>query len=165
MALYECYTDPLRVYVTAAAVVEPDLGRQIALLFDERHDPFSTVLLERSAPAQDGRPGAGSPAGSAYILRERNTDLTVRVAVPADGGYLNIVDSYDPYWIVEVDGQRGTVLRANGLFRAVHLAPGTHDVRFVYRPTAFYAGLAVTCSVGVLLLLGCFRQGRSSVAD
>ena len=160
MALYQCYTDPLRVYVTAAAMIEPDLGRQIALLFDERHDPFSTVLLERSAPAPDGRPGAGSPAGSASILRERNTDLTVRVAVPADGGYLNVVDSYDPFWIVEVDGQRGTVLRANGLFRAVHLAPGTHDVRFVYRPTPFYAGLAVTGSVGVLLLIGCFRPAR-----
>jgi hypothetical protein len=117
------------------------------------------VLLERSAPAPDGRPGAASPAGSAYILRERNTDLTVRVAVPADGGYLNVLDSYDPFWIVEVDGQPGTLLRANGLFRAVHLAPGTHDVRFVYRPTPFYAGLAVSGSVGVLLLLGCFRKG------
>ncbi len=165
MALYECHTDPLRVYVTAAAVVEPDLGRQIALLFDERHDPFSTVLLERSASAPDGRPGAGSPAASAHIVRERNTELTVRVEVPGDGGYLTVVDSYDPFWIVEVDGQPGTLLRANGLFRAVRLVPGPHDVRFAYRPTPFYAGLAVTCSVGVLLLLGCFRKGRSSPVD
>ena len=29
MALYECHTDPLRVYVTPAAAVEPDPGRQI----------------------------------------------------------------------------------------------------------------------------------------
>ena len=163
MALYECYTDPLRVYVTAAAVVEPDLRRQIELLFDEQHDPFSTVLLERSAPAPDGRPGAGSPAGNASIVRERNTELTVRVEVPGDGGYLTVVDSYDPFWIVEVDGQPGTLLRANGLFRAVRLAPGPHDVRFAYRPTPFYAGLAVTCSVGVLLLFGCFRNRRSSL--
>ena len=73
MALYECHTDPLRVYVTAAAVVEPDLGRQIELLFDERHDPFSTVLLERSAPAPDGRPGAGSPAAQRVISSASGT--------------------------------------------------------------------------------------------
>jgi hypothetical protein len=162
MALYECYADPLRLYVTPDAVVEPDVGRQIELLFDARHDPFSKVLLERSPPAPDGRPGAGSPAGSAYIVRERNTELVVRAAVPAEGGYLTVVDSYDPFWTVQVDGQPGTLLRANGLFRAVHLAPGTHDVRFVYRPMPFYAGLAVTCSVGLLLLLGCFRRQRDT---
>jgi hypothetical protein len=158
MALYECYADPLRLYVTRDAVVERDIGRQIELLFDARHDPFSTVLLGRSAPAPDGRAGAAAPAGSAHIVRERNTELVVRAAVPAHGGFLTVLDSYDPFWTVEVDGRPGTLLRANGLFRAVHLVPGTHDVRFLYRPIPFYAGLAVTCSVGVLLALGCFRR-------
>jgi hypothetical protein len=158
MALYECYADPRRLYVTPGAVVEPDIGRQLELMFDARHDPFSTVLLERSAPAPDGRAGAGSAAGSASIVRERNTELVVRAAVPAGGGYLTVLDSYDPFWTVQVDGQPGTLLRANGFFRAVHLVHGTHDVRFVYRPIPFYAGLAVTCSVGALLLLGCFRR-------
>jgi hypothetical protein len=165
MALYECHIDPHRVYVTAAAAVEPDPDRQIALLFDERHDPFSTVLLERRAPAPHGPAGPGAPAGSAHILGEGNNELTVRVAVPEEGGYLNVVDSYDPYWIVEVNGQPGTLLRANGLFRAVHLAPGTHDVRFVYRPIPFYAGLAVTCSVGFLLVVGCLPRSRPRLLE
>jgi len=113
------------------------------------------VLLERSAPAIDGT--AGEPATpAAEIVREGNTQLEVRVAIPASGGYLTVVDSYDPLWIVDVDGKRGTLLRANGLFRAVHLAPGTHTVRFAYRPLPFYIGLAVSISVGLLLILGCF---------
>jgi hypothetical protein len=169
MALYECGTDPRRVYITGSAVVEPDVARQIELLFDEHHDPFSTVLLERSPPAPDGKPGDVSAEGSAYIVRERSTELVVRAAVPAEGGYLTLLDSYDPFWSVQVDGRPGTLLRANGLFRAVHLVPGTHDVRFVYRPIPFYAGLGVTCSVGALLLLGCVRRrtdtpGRISLA-
>ena len=164
MTLYECHDDPRRVYVTGAAVIEPDLERQIDLLFDEHHDPFSTVLLERSAPAPEGSPD-GPSTPRAEIVRERNSELVVRAAVPASGGYLNVVDSYDPFWIVEVDGRRGTLLRGNGLFRAVHLAPGTHEVRFVYRPLPFCVGLAVTCSVGLLLLLGCFRRASPQPVD
>jgi uncharacterized membrane protein YfhO len=78
--------------------------------------------------------------------------------VGGSGGYLNLVDSYDPNWIVEVDGRRAALLRANGLFRAVHLAPGVHDVRFVYRPIPLYIGLALTCPVGLLLLGACLRE-------
>jgi hypothetical protein len=142
------------VYVTTAATIEPDLGRQLDLLFEPSHDPFASVLLERSAPAVDGTPGAGA-APAAEIVREGNTQLEVRVAIPESGGYLTVVDSYDPFWVVDVDGKRGTLLRANGLFRAVHLAPGTHDVRFAYRPLPFYVGLAISSAVGLLLIAGC----------
>jgi len=154
MALYTCDDNPRRVYVTTAATIEPDLGRQLDLLFEPSHDPFASVLLERSAPAVDGTPGAGA-VPAAEIVREGNTQLEVRVAIPDTGGYLTVVDSYDPFWVVDVDGKRGTLLRANGLFRAVHLAPGTHDVRFAYRPLPFYVGLAISSAVGLLLIAGC----------
>jgi hypothetical protein len=35
-------------------------------------------------------------------------------------------------------------MRANGLFRAVHLTPGEHLVTFSYRPRKFYEGAAIT---------------------
>ena len=93
MALYTCDDNPRRVYVTTAATIEPDLGRQLDLLFEPSHDPFASVLLERSAPAVDGTPGAGA-VPAAEIVREGNTQLEVRVAIPESGGYLTVVDSY-----------------------------------------------------------------------
>jgi hypothetical protein len=90
----------------------------------------------------------------------RNTELVVSAAVGPSGGYLNVLDSYDPSWTVEVDGTPAQLLRANALFRAVRLAPGEHEVRFAYRPTAVYAGLGITSATGAMLLLGCWAAGR-----
>lgn len=160
MALYECHSDPRRVYVTDAARVEPDRGRQLDRLFDAEHDPFAGVLLERDPPPPAGEPGVGAAAPAAWIVRERNSELVVAAAVGASGGYLNVVDSHDPSWQVHVDGRPAVLLRGNGLFRAVRLAPGTHEVRFTYRPAALYVGLALTCITGVMMLAGCFWPWR-----
>jgi hypothetical protein len=158
MTLYECHDEPRRLYITGASAIEPDLERQLDLMFDAGHDPLSTVVLERPSPGPAGDPQAAPAAARADVVRERHMELVVRAAVPAGGGYLTVLDSYDPFWMVEVDGRRGTLLRANGLFRAVHLAPGEHEVRFVYRPLPFYLGLAVSCSVALMLLVACVRQ-------
>ena len=48
------------------------------------------------------------------------------------------------------------VSRANALFRAVHLASGTHPVTFTYRPPRrFYLGAAVTALTALGLALWC----------
>ena len=160
MALYQCSSDPRRVYVTEQAQVEPDTGRHLDLLLDERHDPLVTVLLDRPAPPPAGIAGAGRSTPSARVLRDANTELIVRASTSRNGGYLNVLDSYSPHWRVEVDGRPATLLRANGLFRAVWLAPGDHEVRFVYRPVPFYTGVAVTSVMAAGLLFACVRQAR-----
>jgi hypothetical protein len=155
IALYECYDRPLRVYVTGASRIEPSVHRQLELMFDEHHDPFRTVLLERDPPAAAGEAGTPAATASARIVRERNSELVIQVDTGVSGEYLNVVDSYDPFWIVDVDGIHAPLLRANGLFRAVRLAPGRHEVRFRYRPTPFYVGLAVSLVTAFMLLLAC----------
>jgi hypothetical protein len=157
MALYECGTAPQRVYVTPAARVEPDLRDQISPLFDAAHDPHAEVLLEREPPAPAGRAGPPAPP-HARIGGEGNTELVVRAAIGAEGGYLNVLDSYDPGWQVEVDGEPATLLRGNGIYRAVRLAPGAHEVRFRYRPLQFLAGLTITLVTALVLLLACARE-------
>jgi hypothetical protein len=77
--------------------------------------------------------------------------VAIRASVPLEGGYLVLLDTFDPNWRVEVDGGSGQLLRADGLFRAVRLAGGEHTVRFRYRPTPVYAGVAL--SLGTLVAL------------
>ena len=157
MALYECGTAPRRVYVTSAARIEPDVNTQLALMFDPAFDPDAEVLIAREPPPAAGTPGPpGTP--EARVVDEHTTGLVVRASAGAGGGYLNVLDSYDPGWQVEVDGERAVLLRANGLYRAVRLAPGTHEVRFRYRPLPFYAGLGVTLVVAAALLMACGRE-------
>jgi hypothetical protein len=157
MALYECNPMPRRVYVSAGARVEPVIETQIALMFDVAHDPFAEVVLEREPPPPAGRSSA-PVAPDAHVISERNTELIVSAAVGAGGGYLTVLDTYDPWWQVEVDGEPVPLLRANGVYRAVRLAPGEHDVRFTYRPMPFYTGLVVTLLTAAALAAACLRE-------
>jgi hypothetical protein len=54
-----------------------------------------------------------------------------------------LLDSCDGEWEAQVDGQPAEVPRANGLFRAVRVASGEPQVRWVYRPRTLWAGAAL----------------------
>jgi hypothetical protein len=142
MALYELSQPLPRAMVVPSATVEGRSTVQIERLVAADFDPSSEVLLSAEPPAPAGAPGVGTPA-SATLLEDGPTTVTVAASVTDSGGYLVLADSYDPYWHAEVDGEATPVLQANGLFRAVRLAPGHHEVRFTYRPTSLFAGAAV----------------------
>jgi len=62
-----------------------------------------------------------------------------------------MLDSFSSDWRATVDGRPATIVRANGLFRAVRLNPGRHVVEFLYRPRAFLIGAAI--SAGALAMV------------
>lgn len=150
VALYEVPRPLPRAMVVPSATVEPDATVQIERLVAGDFDPSSEVLLDEMPPALAAAHGVGAPA-SATLLEDGPTSVTVAASVPDGGGYLLLTDSYDPYWHARVDGDSTPVLHANGLFRAIRLAPGHHEVRFTYRPTSLYAGVAVLLSAVLCL--------------
>jgi uncharacterized membrane protein YfhO len=91
---------------------------------------------------------------SARIVADGANRVVVEAGAGANGGYLVLLDSYSPDWRVSVDGRRADMVQANGLFRAVRLAPGRHVVEFVYRPRALIWGAAVS-GVALALTLAC----------
>ncbi|MDQ1300470.1 MAG: hypothetical protein QG637_388, partial [Chloroflexota bacterium] len=74
-----------------------------------------------------------------------------------------------------VDGAAAPILRANLMFRAVALAPGTHEIIFSYEPVAWRTGaaislaalavLALVCVASVIPRLGAFDVGSSLRAE
>lgn len=165
VALYECGRNPRRVYLTGQARVEASLDRHVDLLLDAGHDPSAVVVLDREPPAPAGKAGPGAAVPGAAIRAERNGRLEVEVSVGPGGGYLNVLDTYDPAWVVDVDGRRAPLLRANAIFRAVRLAPGQHVVRFRYRPQSLYAGLMLSALAGGGLVVMCVMgRGREREA-
>jgi hypothetical protein len=156
MAVYECVEDARRAYVVAKASVVPDVTTQLSRLFEASFDADTTVMLERPAPDAAGSPGA-SAAASAGITADADQEVTIAAAAGADGGYLVLRDSFDRAWRVEVDGRPAEVLRANALYRAVHISPGSHTVRFRYRPVVLYVCLFFS-SVTALTLAAVARR-------
>jgi uncharacterized membrane protein YfhO len=59
-----------------------------------------------------------------------------------------------------VDGTPAPMIRADGLFRAVHLTRGSHVVSFTYHPSAFYLGAQISAVTALLLGLSCLVERR-----
>jgi uncharacterized membrane protein YfhO len=92
-------------------------------------DYRTTVLLE--APAQSFTVSAAT--GRVQLIHYANTRIEIDVETP-QGGYVVLNDVWHPWWVASVDGIESEILRANVIFRAVKVEPGSHHVEFVFRP-------------------------------
>ncbi len=91
--------------------------------------PDNVVLLEAAPPQHR----SARRKGEARIVSYANTEVVIS-AEGEDGGWVVLHDIYHPWWRVSIDGAPAELLRANVLFRAVHVPPGQHTVRFSFHP-------------------------------
>jgi hypothetical protein len=146
-----------RAYVVSGVRVAS--GRDAyEILLDPGFDPAREVIL----PAGTGRRPVDEPAGTARVVAARpdHLEIEARLAVP---GHLVVLDAFDPGWRAWVDGRPAPVRRANALFLAVELSPGSHGVVFDYQPESVRAGLA-TSAAGLLLAGLVYGRGRGLTA-
>lgn len=128
----------------------PSQPEALDALFDAAVDTRAVVTLEATPPALTGSATPSPGRGGVRWLKDGPGRQRLHTTVPDSGGFLVISDSWDPDWTARVDGQRVPLLRANGLFRAVRLGPGDHEVELRYAPMSLLAGAALS----VLALLG-----------
>jgi hypothetical protein len=152
--------DPIpRASIVSRFSIEPSLRAQTERLFGSDVDPREVVLLHEPPPAPAGDAGPAMPS-RAEIIEDGAVTVEVRAAVPEAGGYLVLTDTFDPNWSVDVDGRAGRLLRANGLFRAVHLTAGEHRVRFAYSSRPFGRGVVLAAIAALLLIAIRFWEAR-----
>jgi hypothetical protein len=101
------------------------------------------------------------------LAKDETTHVLLRAACPR-GGAVVLRDADAPGWQVSVDGAPAVALRADGLFRAVVIGPGSHEVTWQYTPgswpwTPFVAGLA-WLALAAWLWLAHRRASRSAAA-
>jgi hypothetical protein len=139
-----------RVMVVSKTEVVEDTGQQIERLFTHGWDIRSMAIIDHE-PAAAGSVQAAVPP-SALIQMDTANRVVVEAGAGAGGGYVVMLDSFSDDWRATADGQPATIVRANGLFRAVRLNPGTHLVEFRYRPRAFLIGAAVSAAALAMVL-------------
>jgi hypothetical protein len=143
-----------RVRLVARSVIEPDAARRLALLGAPGWNPRTTVILEDPAlTAEDLGPSVA--ATHVAIANRAPGRYDVDVDAP-DGGFLVLAEAWFPGWSATVDGLPVDLLRADHLFQAVRLRPGTHRVTFAYRSRFLYAGALVAAAA---LLAPCVALG------
>jgi hypothetical protein len=161
LKLYERSPAFGRASVVPAARVEANEPEQWNLLFGADFDPAAEVLLAEPSTGPTGAVSAPGPPSAAIVVDGAET-VSVQAYAPDGGGYVLLLDSFDPNWVAEVDGEPAPVLRANMMFRAVHVSPGAHVVQFNYRPRRLWIGAGVSGTVMLVLLILCLRRRRQA---
>lgn len=151
------YFEDIRLYRVESALPRAYVAAEArgGSLLDAGFDPARQVLLEGAPSPQSSSPAA--EPGTARIL-EYLSDR-VRIEAESKGGYLVLVDAWDPGWRATVDGVPAAVRRANAGFRAVEVGPGRHLVEMRYRPSSVPIGLAIS---GTMLLAAALWRRRTA---
>ena len=139
--VYEVMDALPRAFVVHRAQVVADDNAAIAMMRDPSFDPAEKVILAEGREI-DAKPQT-EPAVT--VSRCDPEAVVVRATLHAPG-YLVLSDTWYPGWTATVDGQGAKVERANVNSRAVYLEAGTHEVRFVYAPSSYRIGVAVSAA-------------------
>ena len=126
----------------------------VSTLIDPGFDFRREVLIPAGAP-----PGPAAARGTSRIVSSAPDRMNLEVEAP-DGGYLVILESYDPGWRATVDGREATMVPANVLFRGIRLHPGAHTVELLYRPPGLVAGLVLSALSVLATLVLAWRTSR-----
>jgi hypothetical protein len=92
-----------------------------------------------------------SPVGEATVVRYAGEEVVVDVAA-VQPSWLFLADTHDPWWRAYVDGAPQPLRLANGMFRAVAVPEGRHQVAFRYEPLPLRLGALITVVTGTLVL-------------
>jgi hypothetical protein len=138
--------------------IEPDTAKAWLRAARGETDWFREVLLERAPSPTLPPSGPGRPSLVARLAEDR-PERVVAEMTSDSAGLLVLADLFYPGWTAEVDGRPAEVLRADGVFRAVALPPGSHRVVFCYRPLSVWVGGALSAAA-LLCILALAHGGR-----
>ncbi len=101
-------------------------------------------------------------------IRSRGANSADLDIGPLDGyRILTFLDAAYPGWQAYIDGKPVPILRANEVFKAVVVPPGTHHVRFAFCPKWVYVGGAISAASTLVacLVLWFLRPRRAASSD
>jgi hypothetical protein len=101
--------------------------------------PNRAVILENAPPEPAEACTPPQEQAEAHLVAQRPDRLVIQVDAPA-AGWLVLADTWYPGWHASQDGVDAPVYRGDGLFRAVRVEAGKHEITFNYRPAGFYFG-------------------------
>jgi hypothetical protein len=144
-----------RAFVVHEWTWQPDAAAAVAhMAAAAGFDPRQTAVLTGEGEAARH---LFSESPTATILSYEPDSVVVRVRAEAPG-LLILSDAHYPGWQATINGRSTTVYAANGLFRAVPVPAGEHDVTFLFASRPFQVGRLVTLLTAVFWLLAAFRK-------
>jgi hypothetical protein len=143
-----------RFFLVGAVVPAADISTAVQLIDNRKIDPARVAVV--SAADADAFKNLAGPANSAELgdlklLSYSPNQLRLQVSTirPA---VMVAAETFWKDWHAVVDGRPQPIVRADGIFRAVIVPAGTHQITMFITPTILYVGGAIS-TVGLLLAL------------
>ena len=156
VTVYENAAAYPRAFVVPEAVLAPDGPAAMARLRDGPLDPRRQVVVE-SVPDGGVGPFTATPPTDATVVAEGSAVIDLRADAPG-GGFLVLTDPYYPGWKAYVNGVETPILRADYLFRAIALPPGSHEIRFIFVPSSLQRG-TILSAAGLVIAVSAILVG------
>ena len=153
--LYKNLTAPGEAYFVERATPAISFDHALKRMKAPDFDPVKEVLIRRSH-VESSTSFCEPPA--LKKVRSEVTESVYQVENRCDG-YFVIAQPFYPGWKHRVDGKSVETLIANGVFTAVPLKAGRHEVVRFYRPASWFWGGTISLLFCVVLL-GFFWKGR-----
>ena len=129
----------------------------------DRDSPGFKILTEQVPNKIEASPAASEVTNNVQCMLEETRPETVVLHVTtSQPGITVLTDTWDRGWQATINSKPCPILRVNGLFRGIITPAGENEIRFVYRPISVRAGLGVTLSTLILVILvGVLSRKRS----
>jgi hypothetical protein len=157
---------PRAMFLPESAVVHVTPDEMHRRRRTRRFNPWGELMLAGSAAPSDPSP-ATRPTTRATTLpadvttagyeRPNSDEIVVKLHDKPAGGYVRVLESFDPGWRAEINGKAVDVIVADDTFLAAAVPPGDSTVRFTYHTPGVWPGAIVSIagvvSLGALLLV------------
>ncbi len=140
LRLYRLELDGQPAWIVHQTQIVPQRDSSIWLTSDMAAiDPLKTVSLEVN-PDPQPQPAAGPE--TVEITGFQPTEVQVKATLTSPGIVVLSEVDYSG-WEVRIDGRPAKPLRAYGMFRAVAVPAGEHQITWTFHPWIVYIGLAI----------------------
>jgi uncharacterized membrane protein YfhO len=95
-------------------------------------------------------PSSVNPNDKVAITDYSSNSVSIR-SVSAGNTIVMLTDAYYPGWIAKIDGVNTKLYIADGIYRAVAVPAGTHEIIFEFKPKSFKYGLLITFCASLIL--------------
>ncbi|MDD4869464.1 MAG: YfhO family protein [Kiritimatiellae bacterium] len=165
--IYE-YPDAIPVASWYGDVKLATLDDSMNLLASKDFDVAKTIIIAKNGNTESfakGNANTSNITGQCTVVKYSGSKIRIKCSAAIDG-LVMINDYYNSKWKAMVDNSKVSVMRADGIFMAVPVPAGTHEISMKYKGNIynpFSASIAVAVLVFIVWVVEFAYMRRSQI--
>ncbi|MFH1898638.1 MAG: YfhO family protein [Candidatus Desantisbacteria bacterium] len=141
-----------RAFFVPKATVVANKKEAFYYIMRPEFDPTKEVVVFEKVPLSSKIQTVGTTLVVVRIDSYQPNEIIIQAKANTHG-FLFLGDAYYPGWKAYQDGKETKIYRANYIFRAIEITPGTHNIKFIYYPQVFKVGMVGSFCTVLLIII------------